>query len=125
MATSKPDIGAFARTLILNGLDTLSEKVPAAEGEPSSLQRLAAYWRDMSPDDRQRLAEEVTAVAGMAAAALPVALTAARKRVRRRVAAKAAAAASAAADATDKKKKKKDKKKDKKRKKKDKKKKKK
>jgi hypothetical protein len=116
MATSKPEIGAFARTLILNGLDNLVEKVPAVEGEASPIQKLASYWRGMTPEEKSQLATEVTAVAGMAAAALPVALTAARKRVRRRIARKAAV--TAVGDLPDKKKKKD--KKDKKRKKKNK-----
>jgi hypothetical protein len=92
MAVSKADIGAFARSLIVNGFDRLSEKVPEGGSDASPIQKLAAYWRDLPAAEREQLAAQVTQVAELAAAALPVALTAARKRVRRRVVRKVVAA---------------------------------
>jgi hypothetical protein len=118
MASSKPDIGAFARNLVVNAFNTLADKV--AEAKPG-LQRLADSWRDLTDAEREDLASRITAAAKLAAATLPVALGA-RKRVRKRAKRTTGAAAQAAAKPAEAKQKKKDKKgkKDKKRKKKDK-----
>src|SRR6266849_4783129 len=117
MASSKPDLGAFARNLVVKAFDTLASKVAERSGETKAgLQKLADSWRDLTDAEREELASRLTA----AAAALPVAL-AARKRVRKRVKKTAVAAAQAATESVKEKVKKKDKKnkKDKKKKKKE------
>ena len=124
MASSKPDIGAFARNLVTKTLDSLASRVEGSAADAmSGLQKLADTWRDLTAAEREELAARVTKGAQLAAAALPVAFAAAKKRVRRRVKRTATAAATqfaTAAAAVKEKAKKKDKKKDKKRKKRDK-----
>jgi hypothetical protein len=123
MASSKPDIGAFARNLVMKTFDSLASRVESTADVMSGLQKLADSWRELSDAEREELASRVTKGAQLAAAALPVAFAAARKRVRRRVkrtVTTAAAQAATAAVVDEKKPNKKDKKKDKKRKKKEK-----
>jgi hypothetical protein len=122
MAISKPALGAFARNLVMQAFDALSEKAGTAMGADATtgLQKLADSWRDLTEEERQRLASYVTSAAEMAAAALPVALTAARKRVPKRVKRAAAAVVHDVKAAVDESRAKRKDKKDKKRKKKDK-----
>ena len=107
MATSKPDVGAFARDLVVKAFDALADKVASSEAAAmSGLQKLADSWQSLTDEERQVLASQVTTAAKVAAAALPVAFTAARKRVRSRIARKSAAAAQTVADIAEGKKKK-------------------
>src|ERR1700694_3316518 len=118
MASSKPDLGAFARNLVVKAFDTLASKAAELSGDTKAgLQKLADSWRDLTDAEREELASRVTATA----ATLPIAF-AARKRVRKRVKKTAVAAAQGATETVKAKTKKKNKKakKDKKKKKKDK-----
>ncbi|MGZ7042890.1 MAG: hypothetical protein ACXVH7_13945, partial [Thermoanaerobaculia bacterium] len=100
MASSKPDIGAFARDLIVKAFDTLANRVESSGTDTMpGLQKLADSWHDLNDAEREELASRVTKAAQLAAAALPVAFAAAKKRVRRRV--KRTTTAAAAQVATD------------------------
>ncbi len=94
MASSKPDIGAFARNLVMKTFDSLASRVESTADVMSGLQKLADSWRELSDSEREELASRVTKGAQLAAAALPVAFAAAKKRVNNPTATQSAATVS-------------------------------